>query len=637
MTGDRGGMEQLLRTGTRRLVSDGPLSAAGDVSRFAVDELADALRPAHLEIVDADHAASTELVRDPDQPTRAYASVRPAAADGTYRFAPDDSFRAVGFDLVGVADATSVVVDATFEMASGARREHRRGVRDTDRPSGSAVPVEFSLDEPATAATFDVSVDRPARRRRCAGHCQRLADALSDGTYRYERPAVGRPVADTGADRPPVVLVSVDTLRYDVGAEMAPLLEALGDDAVVPAEPRTQGNWTPVSHATMLTGVHPADHGYVSTDGDRRINPDLPTLGTELSALGYRCSGLVSLSFLLPEFGFGAGFHRYRLQQLENWLSRENDVRTDVDRLLAWIDRDARGARDGLCYFLHVLDPHMPYVPPLERVEEPVDMGAVERFREVTRTADVGADMRPDDALAVDPDVVETVRSYYRASVRYTAEQLARLVDGLKQAALFDDALVVVTGDHGEEWGERGVYAHKGLYDANIRPFIIVKPPASADWTVPDRVDTLDILPTAVRAAGGVPPEECRGRPLQDVGDGDDGRPRITERVGQKWYHVAVESDGVKGIFAYPSAFPDRPTDSAIDAGPVNVEFHRLDAVRRGEYDGCGDDLAASTRKTLERLAASFARAPPVVTAAPDHRRRDDLHPEDQLRYLGYT
>jgi hypothetical protein len=264
-------------------------------------------------------------------------------------------------------------------------------------------------------------------------------------------------------------------------------------------------------------------------------------------------------------------------------------------------------------------------------------MDAVARFREVTRTADVGEDMKPTEPLDVDPAIVGTLRSYYRQSVRYTAEQLARLVDGLRRADLFDDALVVVTGDHGEEWGERGIYAHKGLYDANIRPFMIVKPPADADWTVPDRVDTLDFLPTAVRAAGGDPPDQCRGRALQDVGDDEsESRPRITERVGETWYHVAVESEGVKGIFAYPSDFPGRPTDAAIDDGPVHAEFHRLAEVRRGEYGGCASSLPAERRADLERLAASFARTSPVASERAGRRTRAELHPEAQLRYLGY-
>jgi arylsulfatase A-like enzyme len=524
-----------------------------------------------------------------------------------------------GGDLpLGSAD---LALDETFEMPTTVYASV--DCESVTNPFSIAVDIEHRPDRPDPSRFvrwFDEREGEPASTR------------------------VGLPAIVPSTRRPPVVIVSVDTLRYDAREALTPLLEALGDDAVVPAEPRTQGNWTPPSHGSMFTGTHPGEHGYVGWgkgEGDERpLHPDLTTIGELLTDHGYKSSALVSHSRILPEYGFGRGFHRFRLgqQHYTTWLRREHDVRTKVDRLCRWIDADVAIREHSLFYFLHVFDPHYPYLPPRRYLDGRLDVAAAADYREafsaVRERAGDGDYVRmatgdhdgPDDAL------VDTMRAHYAASVRYTADHLARLVRHLKDVGLFDDALVVVTGDHGEEFGERGFYTHTSLYDANIRPFMAIKPPRGADWTVRDEVDTIDLLPTLARLVGTDVPEHVTGVPLQE-GPVDD-RARLTERIRPDRYSIAVEVDGTKGIFTFEENYPDRPSERTVAGEPLLEEYYDLASVRSGEFEQMAAD--GDERDHLLELAREFVTSDRLFYTS---ERRVSISEEtsEQLELLGYT
>ncbi|PSP32649.1 hypothetical protein BRC64_05900 [Halobacteriales archaeon QH_10_67_22] len=381
---------------------------------------------------------------------------------------------------------------------------------------------------------------------------------------------------------------------------MSPLLDALGPRAIVPDEPRTQGHWTPPSHGSMFTGTHPGDHGYVGVDkqegDDRPINPEMETLASVLADNGYKNSALASHGRIRRQFGFGRGFHRFVHDGMDatDWVERKHDARRSVDRLVEQIDADASHRDHNLFYFLHLFDAHSPYIPPTYMLDDDrIDFSSPWEYNRIKNEfwdeTDQDYVKTYNADIEVDDEVVDLMQSYYEQSVRYTA----RLVRHLKTVGLFKQSLIIVTGDHGEEWGERGFFTHTSTYDANIRPFMAVKPPRSADWSVRDAVDTIDFLPTVSTLVGEEPPAHCRGRPLQD--GPVENRVWITERLSPDWYSVAVERGEDKGIFTYESNYPDRPPESDAEAGPELVEFYSLPAVREGNCDQAAVSVESRT------------------------------------------
>jgi hypothetical protein len=285
-----------------------------------------------------------------------------------------------------------------------------------------------------------------------------------------------------------------------------------------------------------------------------------------------------------------------------------------------------------------MFDPHPPFYPPLPNFNRSeIDFAAIETFLDdSTMTADDEDYIQLlEDGVEVDKAILEEVKTTYREAVEYTGTQLLGLMRHLDQQDILDDALIIITGDHGYEFGERGFTGAKSLYDANIRQGMIVKPPESADWTVPNRCDTIDILPTIAKEIGADTPDHCQGQPWQFKED-DSSEPRITERIRYKHYNVAVENNGIKAIYTYESNPPKRPTDEQLSSGPIHSEYYRLSDVRSGSFVNCGDELTKEARERMLEIATEFASRNPLSRRVDEEFSRPSQETEMQLRHLGY-
>lgn len=451
---------------------------------------------------------------------------------------------------------------------------------------------------------------------------------------------MGLPSVVPKVHQPPIILISIDTLRYGHHKEMEQVVSELGEDAIVPSEPRTQGTWTPPSHASMFTGTHPGKHGYVGWgkgEGDKRpIDPHYTTISELLTNHGYKCSGLVSHSRILPEFGFGRGFHRFRHDGMSysDWVTRAHDAKDSVKQLTDWIDKDRTVRNHSLFYFLHVFDPHYPYIPPIELLDSSdVDFSRAKEYKNKMQAVK-GDNWTYLDGYHndyhIDAELIEDMKKWYSKSIEYTADQTACLLRYIKDAGLFDDSLIIITGDHGEEFGERGFFTHSSLYDKNIRPFMAIKPPAKENWNKKEKIDTIDFLPTIAKLVGAEIPNQCDGTPIQGVNNLDE---RITERLYPDWYNVSVEIDGLKGIFTYESNYPDRPSQDTVNNGPQLKEYYRLSNVRSGGLQEANPSQYKQNKlkEAAEKFILDTEEYSSEITAS-----RPSQETKKQLEDLGY-
>jgi hypothetical protein len=311
-----------------------------------------------------------------------------------------------------------------------------------------------------------------------------------------------------------------------------------------------------------------------------------------------------------------------------NWTSADC-----VNQVFKWLDTDSRltDSRD-LFYFLHVNELHFPYAPPMPGELDTDSELLREYYNQYARLPSY-IDAVESEPPEIDPELREKLLAYCHESAAYIAEQLQRLVADLKHRGLFDESLIVIAGDHGEEFLERGFYGHQSLYDANLRPGMIVKPPADSDITNRDAVDLIDIYPTIARAVRGDVPDHCQGRELQAEPDTD--HVRITQRLSGDGYTIAVSQGDAKAIFTYPENYPDRPTDQQIADGPILTEYHRLSAVRTGGYDDKRVELSEETKATLKAAAEEFMAGQTTTTRAEIQRghQRVQCRPRALQRY----
>lgn len=344
----------------------------------------------------------------------------------------------------------------------------------------------------------------------------------------------------TPAASPPIVLISIDTLRsdrlpaYGYAKGETPAIDRLARDGVLFERAFAHAAQTLPSHASLLTGALPPAHGVRDNVGFPLAATGARTLAERLAAAGYATGGAVSSFVLRAETGISRGFERYDAPDAPERPGGET-----LARLEPWLD-EWRDARSFL--FLHLYEPHAPYRPP-------ADLAA--RFPD-----------RYDGEIA--------------AADRVVGELLA----ALDQRGLYQRALIVLVSDHGEGLGDHGEEEHGFLlYREAIQVPLVVKLPggARAGERVHDTVGLVDVAPTLLEAAGVAPDPSLPGRSL--LGETPGTRPVYSE-TWSTFIHFGWSEllSAVDGRFHYIES--PRPELFDLEADPGETS-NLLESERR--------------------------------------------------------
>lgn len=279
---------------------------------------------------------------------------------------------------------------------------------------------------------------------------------------------------DEGRIPPPVILISLDTVRADTlscygGPEGAtPRLDEFAAASERFETCVSSAPWTLPAHASMFTGLYPLEHGAHSFlpgaghKGDNvfGLHPRFETLAEALGARGYATAGIVANPiYLRPGLGLEAGF--------QTWDVRREPGAQVTDRALAWLDETASPEGDRArprFLFVNYLDAHRPYATG----------DASDRSR-----AELDALIAQVMVRGEEPgELGEKVRGLHQKAVSRLDTEVGRLLDGLKARGLFDSSIIVITSDHGEAFGAHGTVEHsKDVYEELVRVPLLVKGP----------------------------------------------------------------------------------------------------------------------------------------------------------------
>jgi len=602
------------------------------------DSISPSSNPSILQPVDnsyvpswVHHDMKEKTIRNAGSPTQEYyTALFPADNSTTLQFHldPPQKITGVGFELLNTNHADSIDVAAVEQPSTDDSREIDRSSfsNHSDFWQSNAIPVELEFDGPI--AKLDISVSFNG------------FDSPSVSLPISRKPAVSVPGVHINSDSmPPIFLITVDTFRYDALEYFRPVLDALGPRTTVPKEPRTQGHWTRPSHATMLSGTHPGTHGYVAGIGNReqisKVSKDVPFFPEELAESGYRCSACVSQGTIDASYGFGRGFQSYGNKRCD-WKKRKEDAATTITRSRQWLRRVAtEHDTSNIFYFMHLFDPHYPYLPPeiIGTIDE-VDIPKIIQFKQERKAMEDWVTEARQGGESFDQDALDRMKTCYRQSVEYTANELVVFINCLKRIGLFDDALIIVTGDHGEEFFERGFAQHSTLRDRNIRPGMVIKPPKKNDMTIPKKTDTIDFAPTICDISGANKPSDFAGVSwVSGEKESFQDRVRLTELISPEWYQVAAQIKGIKGIFCWPSSFPKRPKTSTILETPEYSEFYKPE-VARTSPDSAWVDPTREKKEQLLQAARQFAHMESPTRGDTASELSDET--EERLEDLGY-
>ena len=285
-----------------------------------------------------------------------------------------------------------------------------------------------------------------------------------------------------------VLLITIDTLRADApgcygGAAATPAIDRLAASGTRYTFAHAPAPLTLVSHATILSGLHPFQHGIRDNSGFR-FPPSIPTLATRLKKAGFATGAFIGAFPLHSQFGLNRDFDVYDENFKESALPADFAISERPATAVVAAARSWIGRQNGRWFaWVHVFDPHAPYHPP-------------------------------------EPFASQYASNPYAGEVAATDAALAPLLADAG-VATGRPTLVVLTGDHGEALGDHGEQTH-GLfaYESTLRvPLVIAQvgganAKRSGGVVSDDPVRHIDIVPTVVDAVGGPAEPALPGRSL---------------------------------------------------------------------------------------------------------------------------
>lgn len=289
-----------------------------------------------------------------------------------------------------------------------------------------------------------------------------------------------------------IILITIDTLRADAlgfagnSAVRTPFLDRLAEEGLVFTNAHAHNVVTLPSHANILTGLLPYEHG-IRDNAGFVLDSKHATLATMLKAAGYATGAFVGAFPLDRRYGLNQGFDVYDDEYREgdaplDFVVPERSADEVLRPAMEWFESVAGRKR---FLWIHLYDPHAPYRPPASFAEQ---------YRD-----------RP-----------------YLGEVAATDEALARFLTPVIEKN--PGAMVLVTSDHGEALGDHGELTH-GLfaYEATLKVPLIVHAPRTIEPSRDDRyVRHIDIVPTLLNNAGVTVPSELKGTSLLENDDGRD-------------------------------------------------------------------------------------------------------------------
>ncbi len=458
-----------------------------------------------------------------------------------------------------------------------------------------------------------------------------LLPCLAPGVVAVARAgaAVETPLAGVWPEGRPrhVILLTIDTLRadaLDAGLGLTPRWNELAGESVVFERAFSPAAWTKPAVASIMTGATPSVHGALSLNS--KIPEEFDTLAELMSRAGYRTAAFQGNPLLQRPFRFNQGFSIYSSPSgaLGHSIGakiaaricdeqKSNQTTMLTEQAMAWL----RSEEESPAFlWLHYFDPHLPYAPPREFL--PVDL---EDDGGKTLFANVDAVRHGNKLSAGDRG---RIRSLYEAEVRFVDQQVGRLLDDLRARGIYDDALIVFTSDHGEEFWEHDGFEHgHSFYDEVVRVPLMIKLPGNGSALRAEApVSTRSVMPTILDIVG------------IDVSDGGMLAPSLADRCrgesapdspivshGALYFEdgIAIVFDGLKYIQRAASGSErlyDMERDSAEQVSIAATHPDAIETARalRAQYHT--ESAALRERMGLEGI--DRALLPPEVERALD-------------------
>lgn len=488
-----------------------------------------------------------------------------------------------------------------------------KGARVRGTAQGGEAEVFAQLDGKAPqrlggGSQLDVSLDAMANKPvrlmlRGKGGAVKLAEGRVDaGTV--SAPTVKKPKY--------AIVWLIDTLRadklsfYDIpnankrAKVNTPNLAAFAKEATVFEPYWVQGNESKASHASLFTGTYPVVHRVFTEEA--KLPDSHTTIAEAFKAAGYKTGGFVSNGYVSDRWNFDQGFMEFK-----NFIREgtAHNAAAITKHALPWIDKN----KDKPFYlYLGTSDPHVTYRAHDQFIAQ-YDKGEYGgSYKKYLSGQELGR-LKGQKSPPKDRDR-KRIEALYENEIAFNDYHFGKLVEHLKAAGIYDETMIIVTSDHGDEFWEHGSCGHgHNLHQELVNvPLVVRFPGVFPAKTVRAGADGVDVLPTILKLLDKPLPGDVQGAELLTRVYTDNGHPHaIIASQGTGTYALQVGPAKVvfrseASIQAYDTvndpaelqdAFASRPVLTLAALDPLTVFLSRADKWKKSKW-GSPNNLKAA-------------------------------------------
>ncbi|MFT6040486.1 MAG: arylsulfatase A-like enzyme [Gammaproteobacteria bacterium] len=429
--------------------------------------------------------------------------------------------------------------------------------------------------------------------------------ALLGGCGDEQQPAEqAATVPERYGKRVPVILVVMDALNSahitHLGYERdtTPNIDAFAKDGLSFRAAFSPAPYTIAGISSLMTGRLPDSTGV--TEKRHRLRDDETPLGQVLSTKGYRTRALVSNLNGGAQFGVMQGFDQATMLYAEgepNYETRSGEMvhvpqgKAHIPLMREFLDEVQQDGPDTRFFFYsHMLEPHSPYI-----ADEPFRTKYIDpAYDGIFKSGDT-EDLLDTVHGRVVPSAedIEAVRALYDGHLAFADDIFGNMMADLKARGLYEDSLIILTGDHGEAMFQHGRWGHNDhLFDEMLKVPLVIKLPGRAGsrgLIMETLASTMDVLPTICEALDIAPGElPLDGRSLYPVltsGVDDDEKRGLILRSHHGLADVALRSQKGKAILLRSGEFEDGSRFFDLTTDPLELNDLSLEeAPRRRAY-----------------------------------------------------
>lgn len=343
-----------------------------------------------------------------------------------------------------------------------------------------------------------------------------------------------------------IILITVDALRQDYlgcygGKEKSsPFLDKMAEEGTKLEKVFATGPYSAASFPSILASIYPMQYeDYIP------LPKEVVMVSEALKKKGYRCAAFLSSVYMSRYYGYDRGFDYFqdyfayerinkikksKKEKIANLLQKNKLVFGLIEKIYARvkllyksekkfktsesaekITKDAtewmkKNLDRNFFVWVHYMDTHIPYffsekqhqefcpeIPKRERYQLDLKMRRAIHHR-----------------IDLSDEEINKIKRLYTAAINYVDEKIKRLADFLKSEGVYEETMIIITGDHGEEFREHGDVCHKSkAFDVNLRVPIILSKKIEIDQE--KMISLIDIPSTITSLAGGEKPENWKG------------------------------------------------------------------------------------------------------------------------------